>query len=182
MKSALNSILLKKLIPAFVIFCVGIYVGISIARFKPLLFNLNAIPQDQMEIIILSEKLGKLISLPTDEKPIIETITDLSLLKDKPFFAKAEVGDKVLIYEKSAMAILYRPAKNIIINTVSPNYTEAILSINSPSPTPTLIPTPVPTAEPTLVPTPEPTIEATPTASPSATLTSTISPKPSAKP
>lgn len=102
------------------------------------------------------------MSWSTDEQPSIETITDLSLLKDKPFFINAEIGDKVLIYEKAKLAILYRPSKDIIIKTLSPNYEDAIFSLTTPSPTPvaTPIPTPVPT------PTVEPTISPTPTTVP----------------
>lgn len=180
MNTLFNSILIKKFVPFFIIFGIGIYAGISLVRFQPLLFSLNKIPKDQMEIIVLSEKVGKLISLPTDEKPVIETVTDLALLQDKPFFAKAEVEDKVLVYEKAAMALLYRPSKNIIINTVSPNFSDAVFSLTSPTPIPTPVPTPVPTPEPTPIPTPVPTpvVEPVLTATPSATPIVTTIPKP----
>jgi hypothetical protein len=181
MRNVLNREQLKKFVPYIVIFCIGVYAGISLIRLRPLLFSLNEIPQDQMEIILLTEKVGKLISLPADEKPVIETVTDLSILKDKPFFAKAEIDDKVLVYEKAGMSILYRPSKNIIINTVSPSYADAIFSITSPSPSP--IETPTPTPVPTPVPTPEPTlaVEPTPVATTSATPVTTVTPKPITK-
>lgn len=169
MTNMLNSGLIKKSIPYLIILGVGMYAGISIVRYKPHLFYLSQIPMAQVEAIALSEKVGKLMSLPTDEQPIIETVTDLTLLKDKPFFVKAEIGDKVLIYEKAAMAILYRPSKNIMINTLSPNYEEAIFS------TPSLIPSPVATIIPTLDPTPTPTI-------PTPTLEATIATTPAATP
>lgn len=175
MKNILGSVLTKKLIPYLIFFGVGIYAGISMIRFKPQLFYLNQIPKDQIEATNLSEKVGKLMSLPTDEQPIIETITDLTPLKNNPFFIKAEIGDKVLIYEKAAMAILYRPSKNIIINTLSPNYGDAIFSMTSPSPAAvaTMVPTPVPTLIPTSVPVPtvESILSPTPTATPIPTTT-----------
>ncbi len=178
MYNVFNFGLVKKLGLFLVIFCAGMYAGIWLVRFRPLLFDLSQIPKDQMEVITLTEQVGKLISLPTDEKPTVETVSDLALLKDKPFFVKAEVGDKVLIYEKSAMAILYRPSKNIIINTVSPNFTDAVFSLTSPTPVITPVPTPVPTPEPTLPPTPVPTpVEPVLTATPSATPVVTTTPK-----
>ena len=70
------------------------------------------------------DAVGKLIVLPTGEEPTIATVTDPKALQDQPFFANAEVGDRVLIYQTSKKAILYRPSTNIILNiaplTVSP--------------------------------------------------------------
>ena len=63
----------------------------------------------------LVEQVGKLISLPQDETPTIATVSDLSKLQGQPFFAKAQVGDKVLIYQIDGKAILFRPTENKII-------------------------------------------------------------------
>lgn len=63
----------------------------------------------------LVSKVGKLMILPKDEDPTIATVSDLSKLQGQPFFEKAEVGDKVLIYQKAKTAILYRPSTNLII-------------------------------------------------------------------
>ncbi len=170
MKNIFNPGNFIKLISILIILGAGIYGGIWVVRFKPQLFNLNPIPGDQVEATLLSTKVGKLMSLPNDELPIVETVTDLSILKGKPFFVKAEVGDKVLIYKKAMIAILFRPSKNIIINTVSPNYEDAVISLTLPSPpsvaTPSLTPmptiTPLPTAT-TPVPTATASINASPT-------------------
>uniref|UniRef100_A0A7C4R7W8 Uncharacterized protein n=1 Tax=candidate division CPR3 bacterium TaxID=2268181 RepID=A0A7C4R7W8_UNCC3 len=67
----------------------------------------------------LVNKVGKLMDLPSDETPSIATVTDKEKLKDQPFFAKSENGDKVLIYAKTKTAILYRPSTDKII-TVMP--------------------------------------------------------------
>ena len=72
----------------------------------------------------LLEAVGKLIVLPTDEQPTIATVTDLEKLKDQVFFARASIGDKVLIYTKAKKAILYNPASNKIVE-VAPLNTQA---------------------------------------------------------
>lgn len=63
----------------------------------------------------LLEKVGQLIVLPSDEQPTIATVEDTTKLQDQPFFAKAQIGDKVIIYNKAKKAILYRPEENKII-------------------------------------------------------------------
>ena len=60
-------------------------------------------------------KVGKLIKLPEDELPTIATISDLDKLEGQPFFARAKVGDKVLLYTQAKKAILYDPKDNVII-------------------------------------------------------------------
>ncbi len=69
----------------------------------------------KQEVASLVEKVGQLITLPSDEQPTIATVTDLDALKDQPFFTNAAVGDKVLIYTNASKAILYRPSENKII-------------------------------------------------------------------
>lgn len=63
----------------------------------------------------LIDQVRKLIILPDDEEPTIATVNDLSKLQGQPFFAKAQIGDKVLIYNKARKAILFRPSENKII-------------------------------------------------------------------
>jgi hypothetical protein len=79
--------------------------------------NTSAANQAEADKIIAA--VGKLIYLPQDEKPTVATVADPQALKSQPFFAQAEVGDKVLIYTTSKEAILYRPSVNKII-AVSP--------------------------------------------------------------
>lgn len=66
----------------------------------------------------LVKKVGQLMDLPGDEQPAIATVTDKSKLEDKPFFKKAENGDKILIYAKWAKAIVYRPSAEKIIEVM----------------------------------------------------------------
>ena len=107
------------------------------------------------------DEVGKLVELPTDESPTVASITDVNKLSGQPFFAKAQNGDKVLIYSKSGKAIIYRPGTNKIIEiapiVTAPNIspTQAEISIPTSSPTPTSppfklkLPSFAPTVQPT---------------------------------
>ena len=86
------------------------------------------------------EMVGKLIQLPEDEQPSVATVTDPEKLKDQPFFARAKIGDKVLIFNNAKRAILYDPIANKIIDVSPIN-----INVSSPSANLTnLTPTPMP--------------------------------------
>ena len=88
----------------------------------------NALVMQQTKELVA--KVGKLIDLPTDETPTVATVNDPEKLKDQPFFAKAQVGQKVLIYTGAKKAILYDEKENKIIDV-------APLTINPQAPAPT---------------------------------------------
>ncbi len=75
----------------------------------------------QADADALLVKVGKLMVLPADEKPVIATVTDPSKLKDQPFFAQTEVGDRVIIYPQARKAILYNPKLDKIIEVAPLN-------------------------------------------------------------
>ena len=70
--------------------------------------NLKKNPQaaSQKETTELVAKVSKLVVLPEGETPTIATVSDPEALKDQPFFAQAEKGDKVLIYTNSKKAVV----------------------------------------------------------------------------
>ncbi|MEK7555892.1 MAG: hypothetical protein AAB523_01225 [Patescibacteria group bacterium] len=75
--------------------------------------NPDAAAQKEVEDIV--SRAGKLIILPEGEVPTIATVSDPEKLKDQPFFAKAKVGDKVLLYQNARKAYLYDPVNNKIL-------------------------------------------------------------------
>jgi len=101
-------------------------------KYKNLKSNPNLDAQKETKVLLAS--LGKLIELPNNETPTIATVIDKDKLKDQPFFAKAENGDKLLAYTKSMKAILYRPSTNKIIN-VAPIVINQEKEINKNKPT-----------------------------------------------
>lgn len=75
----------------------------------------NPTQASDQEISELTEKIGKLMDLPKDEKPTVISVVDKEKVKSQPFFSKTENGDKVLVYTASKKAILYRPLTGKII-------------------------------------------------------------------
>lgn len=84
-------------------------------------------------------KLGQLMILPKDDKPTVLTVSDKTKLKSQPFFAKAENGDKVIIFINTRKAVLYREKDNRIIEVAPVNIEKgetATPSATTTSPTP----------------------------------------------
>jgi hypothetical protein len=79
---------------------------------------------NEEELANLKEKIGKHFLLPTDEEPVLATVSDKEKLKDQPFFTRSENGDKVLIYEKAQRAFLYRPSIDKLVDVAALNSTE----------------------------------------------------------
>lgn len=72
-------------------------------------------PTTEQENEQLLASIGKLITLPDGETPIISTIKDVESLKKDPFFANAVNGDRLIIYQGAKQAVLYRESENKII-------------------------------------------------------------------
>ena len=70
----------------------------------------------QQEIDAIVAKVGRLIVLP-NETPILATIQNAEeLAKTQPFYVGSTNGDRVLIYQQAAKAIIYNEAKDILVN------------------------------------------------------------------
>ncbi len=76
--------------------------------------------------------VGKLILLPKDELPTVATVSDPTKLSDQAFFAKAKVGDKVLLYPTSRKAYLYDPEANRVLEVAPINLGESAPTVSEP--------------------------------------------------
>lgn len=111
----------------------GYYYFDKYQKTKTLLDNPEEVTKLETKNIV--EKVGKLMELPSGE-PQVATVLDKDKLKDQPFFAKAENGDKVLIYSESQTAILYRPSTNKIIGFAPVNLGEPQNQVETVIPSP----------------------------------------------
>lgn len=97
----------------------GVGVGM-LAREKPGILGIKTAQGDnealRKEAETLISEVGKLITLPQDEKPTIATVTDIEKVKDQAFFRNSQNGDRVLIYTNAKKAILYRPSEKRIVD------------------------------------------------------------------
>lgn len=109
----------KKTVVAFVALAV-LVVGLlgTAGFFAKQYYDLRANPAQatQAEREQLVNKVSKLYALPKDEQPIVGEVRDIEKLKDQPFFQNAKNGDKILIYQKAKLAIVYREGENKLIN------------------------------------------------------------------
>lgn len=75
--------------------------------------------EEKKESQKIIEDISQFMDLPQGEEPTLATVTDIEKAKSQPFFAKAENGDKVLIYTGAKKAILYRPSVKRIIEVAT---------------------------------------------------------------
>lgn len=83
----------------------------------------------QKRLHTITQSVSTQMSLPTDETPVTATVTDASKLPNELFFKNAENGDKIIMYKKHKLAILFRPSTGKVI-------TEATLEYGDVTPTP----------------------------------------------
>ena len=88
------------------------------------------------EAVRLVQEVGALIELPQGEVPTIATVSDVERLKEQPFFAKAKVGDKVLIFTNARKAILFSATSRKILEVAPLNIGNAATPPTKPSASP----------------------------------------------
>ncbi len=82
----------------------------------------STLPLADEESII--KRVDALMGFSGIETPTVATISDPSALQSQPFYLKAKVGYKVLIYTTSKKAVLYDPFKDEIVNVGPLNVTK----------------------------------------------------------
>lgn len=102
------------------------YVQISAVKKDP-----DALARKEAETLV--GVVGKLIILPKDEVPTVATVSDPTKLADQAFFAKAKVGDKVLLFPKAKKAYLYDPVAKRILEVAPINLDGAVVDPNAPA-------------------------------------------------
>lgn len=132
----------KLLLTILIPLLIGGALGVYVIQMKPELIGLSkGQAQVQAETDSLVSEVGKLISLPTDEKPTVASITDIEKLKDQPFFKNAKNGDRVLIFTNAKKAILYRQSEKRIIEVGAVNINQQAPETSA-SPVPETSPSP----------------------------------------
>lgn len=114
-KNSKKVVFIVILILISLVFIISLYLKYSsLKKENELLSN----PQEasKIENEKIQEQVGKLVLIPENESVSIFTVSDMSRLKDNPFYVNAEIGDKVLIFDKSKKIILYRQSVNKVIN------------------------------------------------------------------
>lgn len=110
----------KKIVVGVVLVVLVVLAGTTIyfyRQWRQTKTNPQGMAKDALSAVVA--QVGKLIELPTGEEPTMATVTSVEKLKDQPFFAHAQNGDKALIFSKAGKAILYRPSTDKIIEVIS---------------------------------------------------------------
>ncbi len=89
---------------------------------------------DQVSNIVA--EVGKIMKLPDQEFPTMATISDVSKLKDQPFFRNSKNGDILLVYNKAGKAILYNPTDKKIVEVAPIGNSADNITSSSPTPAP----------------------------------------------
>jgi hypothetical protein len=135
------------IISTFVVVLLGVGVwkyrelSLQLRELKTNPSKLQEFAQDDQKALV--GVVGKLMELPVDEVPTVAQVSDAEKLKEQPFFAGAQNGDRVLIYTNARKAILYRPTTNKIIDVAPINIgTGSAAAVTTPTNAPTKFPTP----------------------------------------
>lgn len=87
---------------------------------------------------LIADEVKRIVVLPMDETPTIRTVENIEQLKGNTAFDRAQNGDKVLIYTRSSLVVIYRPATKQIVNVASTAPQNAPpVAAPAPAPTPT---------------------------------------------
>ena len=101
-------------IPKVALKIVGVLL-LAVVAFLVYRYRLKAGINESMNAQAVEKRISVFMDLPTDEDPVFATVSDVEKINSQKFFAKAQNGDKVLVYNKNKKAILYRWSTNKLI-------------------------------------------------------------------
>ncbi len=101
-------------IPKVALKIVGVLL-LAVVAFLVYRYRLKAGINESMNAQAVEKRISVFMDLPTDEDPVFATVSDVEKINSQKFFAKAQNGDKVLVYTKNRKAILYRWSTNKLI-------------------------------------------------------------------
>lgn len=96
------------IISVLIIIILGLTIGLLAQRS-------NESAESPDDVSAVKSAAGQHFLLPTDEEPALATVTDNSKLVSS-FRTKAQNGDRILIYQRNKIAILYRSDIDKIID------------------------------------------------------------------
>lgn len=83
------------------------------------LASLNPEEQSEARTEVL-KALEDLMVLPSDTEPVLAVVSDAETLRaQQAFYANAEDGDALLIFQSTQQAVIYRPGEHKIVNAGS---------------------------------------------------------------
>lgn len=99
-----------------------VFGGYYFRQYQSLKSASSKTPEEQNKDLVAL--INKVYELPKDEEPgLVAKVKDEAIFKkDYPVFVNARVGDDLLLYEKSQLAVLYRSSENKVIHTAQINF------------------------------------------------------------
>jgi hypothetical protein len=106
----------NNLLPFSLVLCL-LTTGASVYFYRQTVSLRSGNPQAeaQQKVQELVREVSQHLVLPEGEIPTVAAISDLEPLKTQRFFANAQVGDMLLIYEQARKAVLYSPSKRKVV-------------------------------------------------------------------
>lgn len=110
-----------------ILLVVVLLIGLSVASYsyyqaqnkiKKLSDPQARLEMEKQQVADILKQVGRHIILPkSDEIPTVANINNAEMLaKEQAFYSGAQNGDKVIVYIKSKIAIVYSPERDIIVN------------------------------------------------------------------
>jgi hypothetical protein len=66
----------------------------------------------------------KQTKIPSNEVPVLATVTDPAALDKSDFYKNAQKGDKIVMFKKNKIVLLYRPSKKQVLARAQLNFIE----------------------------------------------------------